>query len=125
MSKSIPSTQAVSGPSISTMVLWSQTFTAFNKPLELTLSATPMDIVPPIFLLTVEYDGNIKRYQLQEGRDFNAQYEITGPLGTGTGVLVALTKWSHAQKGTTAHLNLTAYSALALIKIADESIVLA
>lgn len=88
------------------------------------ISATPMGIVPPIFLLTVEYNGNVKRYQLQEGRDFNGQYEITGPLGIGTGALIALTGWSNAPKGTTVQLNLTAYSALALIRIADETIAL-
>jgi hypothetical protein len=122
MSKSNLSTKHVPGPSISTMVLWSETFTVFNKSLELTISATPMGISPPIFLLTVEYGGKTKQYHFQEGHDFNTQYEITGPLGIGTGVLIALTNWAQI---TTVHLNLTAYSALALIKIADETITLA
>jgi hypothetical protein len=93
-----------------------------GRPLRYSIRMSFAQIIPPIYILTVQYEGKEVSYNFRIGETFQREFEATGPLGIGTGVLISLSDWTVFGAEESAELKFTAYSALALCGPVTERI---
>lgn len=85
-----------------------------GQPLQYSIRMSFATIIPPIYILTVNYGGKTAHYNFQLNQDRHWEMEVTGPLGIGDGVLIAIGDWTIMGGEESAELKFTGYSALAL-----------